>query len=642
MTPTAVSIADVLGPQGLLASHLDGYEYRSSQGEMARLIETALIEKRPALVEAGTGTGKTFGYLVPVILSGRKVVISTGTKNLQEQIFFKDVPLIKTATDRELDAMILKGRKNYLCLHRYYQYFSHSLPLETRPEVQGRLGSWLERTEFGDRAELLWLADDDALWDTLSATSDQCLAASCLYFDDCFLNRLRRRAAEARVIITNHHLFFADLRVKRGGFGEIIPRFQAVVFDEAQDIEEIATTHLGETLSTMQLKELADDIDRLFKEDGTRKKVRVKRDILNLRNAAQAIELLFEQGEGKGRIDAGTLQELSKGPGRSAKRALEKLKEEMNGMPVEDGVPDLLALRAGQILGLAERVLKSEPPKWLNWYEKRMRSLAIHASPLNVSDQLNALLFSKLETVVFTSATISTQGNFDYIKSRLGVPDNCLEGIYPSHFDFKTQTLLFIPEGLAPPNDPDFPRSAARTITHILERTSGRALVLFTSHYNMNTFYRFLKGKISYPVFRQGEAPRSMILEEFKRDIHSVLLATGSFWKGVDVPGESLSCLIVDKLPFDSPGEPLVAARIAAILERGGNAFMEYQIPSAIITLKQGLGRLIRKSTDRGVLSILDTRLLTSRYGRFFFESLPEIPITHDMNDIGSFFEQRA
>jgi len=639
MPHISLTIEEILGPDGVLTRSLEGFEFRGSQMKMALLIRDSLQQNTPAIVEAGTGTGKTFGYLVPLILSQKKGVISTGTKNLQEQVFFKDIPLLEKATGLKIDAMIMKGRKNYLCLHRYHQYFSQPSLLETGTEkTRQKMEAWLGKTKFADRAEISWLADNDTLWDALSATSDQCLGADCKFLDECFLSRLRSKAAKSKIIIVNHHLFFADMKVKRGGFGEIIPRFQVAVFDEAHSVEEVATSFSGETLSTNQLMELINDLEKETKDSKYRDKNKLRKHLNAIRTGAERLRILFNDRGDKGRLDNEMLSIMSKGPAREIRQGLKYIHEKAGFGESDNAALQAMPVRAGDMGDLLDQILKERDSKWLNWYEKRKRSLMLHASPLDISGRMNELLYEKVQGVVFTSATLSTNRTFDYIRSRLGLSD-ALEGIYPSHFDFTTQTLMYIPRDLPPPNAPDFALKVAERVIEILKMTQGRALVLFTSYHNLNVVHQILEGRTPYTIHRQGDAPRSLLLEKFRRDIHSVLLATGSFWQGVDVPGESLSCLIIDKLPFDSPGEPLVAARIDAIRDKGGNPFMEYQVPSAIISLKQGLGRLIRKNSDRGILSVLDTRIVTSRYGRFFLDSLPEIPLSHELSDIGRFFD---
>ncbi len=652
MSPSSLTVEDILGPGGLLARSLNGFEFRPSQLQMALQIQASIQKEIPAVIEAGTGTGKTFGYLVPIILSGKKAVISTGTKNLQEQIYFKDLPLLEKAVRFKVDALLMKGRKNYLCLHKYHQYAARPTFFETEPpDFMKQLDDWVKSTASGDRLELTWLADDDPVWDLLSSTSEQCMGPNCMFQEDCFLNRLRSRAVRSRIIIVNHHLFFADLKVKKSGFGEIIPRSQVVLFDEAHTVEEIGTAYLGESFSTGQVMDLAGDLEKMT--NGLPKTVRagLKKDLKQVRAATEQLKAIFENRETKGRLDQKTLSILRDGPVREVARGLRKIRETAG--QDETPLPDhsdpggtaagaelhLLAARAEELGYLLDRVLHKEGVNWLNWYEMRKKVLLLHASPLDISEAMTDLLYQKVRTVAFTSATLSTNGNFDYIRSRLNLPGESLEGNYPSHFDFKTRTLMYIPKDLPGPADTDFGSEIARRIADIVTRTKGRALVLFTSYRNLNLVWHMLKDQVPYTIHRQGDAPRSVLLDNFREDVHSILLGTASFWQGVDVPGESLSCLIVDKLPFDSPGDPLVAARIDAIREQGGNPFMEYQLPSAIIVLKQGLGRLIRKSSDRGILSILDKRILNTRYGRIFLNSLPEMPVTHALSDISRFFQ---
>jgi len=639
MSHTPPSIENILGPDGTLAANLKGFEFRPSQLQMAVNLAESIQKKIPALVEAGTGTGKTFGYLVPVVLSGKKTVISTGTKNLQEQIYFKDIPLLRNAARMKIDAVIMKGRKNYLCLHRYRQFFAQPSLLNSALNEKGqRIEEWIQTTPFADRSEVEWLKDDDLLWDSISSTSDQCLGSECLFLDGCFLGKLRSRAAGARIIIVNHHLFFADMKVKEGGFGEIIPRFQVAVFDEAHTVEEIAASYFGESISTRQLSDFVGEFEREVKskKEGLEKKATGR--LKTIRAEIEILKEFFLDKKEKGRLEDDELSRMDEGPVRNIRNALSAIRENPGLKASENDKIRTLLARAKELKQTLEDILGKKGENWLNWYERRNKSLVLYTSPLDISQPLNQWLYEKLETVVFTSATLSTGGAFTYIHSRLGLPEKFIQGIYLSDFDFTTQTLMYIPEKMPLPADPGFSRAAAAEIQAILERTKGRALVLFTSHYNLNMAHQMLKDQIPYTLYKQGDAPRSVLLEAFKRDISSVLMATGSFWQGVDVPGETLSCLIIDKLPFDSPGEPLVGAKIDAIRNRGGNPFFEYQVPSAIISLKQGLGRLIRKSSDRGILSILDIRIRNTRYGKLFLKSLPPMPITHELDDIDKFF----
>ncbi len=630
----------ILGPQGSLAGGIAGFEFRPSQLKLAKLVQKALREKAKAVIEAGTGTGKTLGYLVPIVLSEKKTVISTGTKNLQEQIFLKDIPLLSKALGQKIDGVMMKGRKNYLCLYRYDQHFLRPFLLKKEfDDVRGILQKWIDRSEFGDRAELDWLKDDDPLWDSVSSTSDQCVGTECMFYEDCFLNRLRQRAAQAQLIIVNHHLFFADLMVKKEGFGEIIPRFQAVVFDEAHTLEDIATTYFGKSLSTNQLMDLVNDVEKEIAGLPNQEKKKVRRHLEWIRAGAEHLWDLLREGEEKSRLVEESLEGIEKGACLEIKKGLDFIHGK-SGFTEEDS-PALQSLgnRAHELRQSMDKILGSSDADWLRWYERRKKTVVLHASPLDISQSMKELLYEKAGTLIFTSATLSTHGHFEYFRSRMGLVDGILEEVSPSHFDFEHNALFYVPTDLPPPTDPLFTTKVSQRILEILEITAGRGLVLFTSHHNLNVVYRLLQGRIPYTLFKQGDAPKSVLLEKFRTDTHSVLLATGSFWQGVDVPGEALSCLIVDKLPFDSPGDPLVAARIDRIRSQGGNPFMDYQLPAAIIALKQGLGRLIRNSTDRGVLSVLDVRMRTSRYGRFFFESLPRMPLINDLQAIRRFFE---
>lgn len=636
MSRSIPSIQDILGPGGLLANSMHSFEVRTSQIEMAHMIADCLENGLSAVAEAGTGTGKTLGYLVPVILSGRKTIISTGTKNLQEQIFFKDVPLLREVFPFQIDAMLMKGRSNYLCLYRYHQYFSRpSLFKDSKGKLRKKIDRWIEKTEFADRAELPWLRDDDPLWDSISSTTEQCVGGNCPFYEDCFLNRLRARAAQSRLIIVNHHLFCADIKLKMDGFGEIIPRFQAAVFDEAHEFEDICSSHLGERLGTKQLLDLAMDWEDSVRSIKGEARSLVMPAILEINGGVEGLRSYFEKKKDRDRMHETVLLELNEGPVRAIKSGLDKLS--IKALEKRSSFQPLIR-RAEDLKGCLEKIFSTRGNDWLNWYERRSKSILFYASPLNVSDILNEALYERVKTVIYTSATLATAGNFEFMRSRLGLHKEIKEAIYPSHFDFSNQTLLYIPKDLPLPVQSGFPDEVSKRALEVFLITQGRALLLFTSKKNMNLAYSYLKEKIPYSIFLQGDAPRTVLLERFREDVHSVLLATGSFWQGVDVPGESLSCLIVDKLPFDSPSDPLVAAKIDSIRAGGGNPFMEYQLPSAIIALKQGLGRLVRKNSDRGVLSVMDSRILTSRYGRFFIESLPEMPISHDLEDIKRFF----
>ncbi len=641
--PTSDRIQEILGVDGLLAQALPNFEYRESQTAMAYVIAEAIRREMPAIIEAGTGTGKTLGYLVPLWLSDKKSVVSTRTKTLQEQIFFKDIPLLAEATGHRLDAMLMKGRKNYLCLRRYHQYFAQASLLATEAgSYHKRLQKWLQWTRLADRAELHWLRDDDPIWDAISATADQCHGSKCPHGEDCYLNALRREAARARIMIANHHLLFADLMVKEGGFGEVLPRFEVLVCDEAQGIEEIATEYFGSRLSDHQLIVFIDDLEDALRNAAAEGDRNLKRHLAAVRAGTISLGDLFSGSAQKGRLTETSIETINAGPASGIRKGLEYIQRDSGFATSQDTTLQGLSARAGELHRCLTAILSSGVPNSFKWYERLKKSVVLHASPVEIAESMRKLLYQRVKTIVFTSATLSTNGNFHYLRSRLGLSDELMEGFYPSHFDYARQALLYVPKDLPPPNDPLFGHKLAERILKVLKLTSGRALVLFTSYTNLNLVHQLCSQRMPYALYKQGDAPRSFLLDKFRQDTHSVLLATGSFWQGVDVPGESLSCLIIDKLPFDSPGEPLVSARIETIKKRGGNPFHEYQLPAAIISLKQGLGRLIRSSADCGILSIMDTRLLTSGYGRIFFQNLPPMPLCHDLGDIEQFFEARS
>ena len=635
-------ILDILGPEGLLAKTLPGYEHRDSQIFMSIFIKQAIDEKFFTLIEAGTGTGKTFGYLIPIILSGKKTVISTGTKNLQEQIFYKDIQLLFNAGVPKVDIIMMKGRQNYLCLYKFHQTFLQNSLSSKKNSIYHQLEEWINTTEFADREELHWLSDDTALWNTLSSNSESCLSSECPFLGDCFISRLRYRAAKARIIIVNHHLLSAELKIRKQGFGEIIPRFQTILFDEAHSFEDIATAQLGERLSSNQFAALAEDCIKILPCLENK----------NSKPMSQAISALKANSIRFNDFFSSYHENIEKNiiPSELKENLFieifEPIKKDLNIIIEEseyliDSDPDFLniSLRSKTIFESISRFENTPEKKWLSWYEKNSRSVAIYAAPLNIASSMQELLYDKVESAIFTSATLSTAGDFSFIKERLGLQDT-VDKIYPPHFDLKKQALVFVPQDMPEPSHAHFVSKLTDLIRKILLISNGRALILFTSYRNLHLVHNKLNGEIPYKIFVQGEAPKSILLENFRKNINSVLLATSSFWEGIDVPGSSLSCVILDKLPFDSPGDPIIAARIEMLKADGKNPFMDYQIPSAILHLRQGFGRLIRTSSDRGVVAIMDRRIITARYGSLFIDSLGPVPISHNIDDINVFFNE--
>ena len=627
------SMTEVLGSQGFLADELDAYEYRPQQVEMAEAIARALREGGTMLVEAGPGTGKTFAYLIPAIYSGQKVVVSTGTKNLQEQLFFKDIPLLKEILPIKFTAAYMKGRENYLCRRRFRQFNQQPrFKIIEDASCFNEVSAWAARTKTGDRAELEGVPDDFAAWAEICCSRDHCLGGECTDYKRCFLTHMRQAAAAAQVVVVNHHLFFADLAIRNAG-GEVIPQYERVIFDEAHQLEDVITSHFGLAVSTYRVEELARDIGRELAA-GRRTPAGLQEALDNLRAKGSQFFTLFQGGE---RYRLAEPDPLVFSLLAAISSSLNTLRTIMVKRPPTEEIGALIR-RTQDFRGDLEFILSQGDPQYVYWCENRGKGVFLKASPVNVWPELQNRLYPRLETAIFTSATLSAQGGFAYFRERLGLND-AEELIFPSPFNMQQQVVIYLPPGMPEPNAPAFPQAAAKEIEAILRITKGRAFVLFTSNKNMQEVYGLLKGRLPYRLLLQGEGPKHLLLEEFKEDVSSILLGTASFWEGVDVPGEALSCVIIDKLPFDPPTEPVTQARIERIAQQGDNPFYQYQVPAAIITLKQGLGRLIRGAEDRGVLSILDSRILTKEYGKLFLQSLPPAPVVQKREEIRSIFE---
>ena len=617
---------DFFGPDGLLARKLEGYEVRPSQTRMAEIVTSALEGQHHAIIEAGTGTGKTLAYLAPALTHGRRLLVSTGTKALQDQIFYKDIPLLERILDRPIRAAYLKGRNNYLCkvkLHTFQQEGLFS-PLEL--DNFSEIAEWAVRTETGDRAELSGIADDDELWASLDARRDRCIGTKCEEFDNCFLTLMRQKAMESDIVVVNHHLFFADLVIRESEMAQILPDYTAVIFDEAHELEDIATGYFGFHVSNYRVQELLVDTRTLAGET----KVSIERETSTLSREADHFFGRF----------------LVKRDGRHALPDLEGIKElidEIYGLrravkqQIDPGGEwGNLARRCTEIATELEIFQDGSPDNYVSWLDRRGRGVFLEACPIDVSPLLRENLFDRVPTCVLTSATLTVGGETDYIRSRLGLFDAHSDTL-STEFDFQKQAALYIPRDLPDYRDQRYLPRATDEIRKILEVSEGRAFVLFTSYQQMQACYRLLSNELPYPTLLQGRASRSRLLEKFRGTENAVLFATSSFWQGIDVPGDRLSCVIIDKLPFQVPSDPLVQARIREIEENGGNPFSDYQVPGAILRLKQGFGRLIRSRSDRGILAILDSRLRTRGYGRLFLESLPDYAIVDTVDGLRNF-----
>jgi len=645
------AITQFLGRNGVLAKELAGYEYREEQMRMAEAVLKNLQDGGILMVEAGTGTGKTLAYLLPALLSNRRVIISTGTKTLQEQIFYKDLPVLKKHF--QFRAVMMKGRANYLCWRRFHKFFRQpKMEFAEDALVMEQIRSWSEQTETGDREELIELSDGHPVWNKISSDSDLCPAGNCEHFKDCFITGLKTRAQVSDLIVVNHHLFFADLAIRRLEFGEVIPRYQAVIFDEAHLLEDIITDYFGITLSDKIILELSRDlVENLsgLKKSEQKELLSCSNRIQNLAESLFAglrkhFEIVSREDEGK-RV----VFEIDKVPGPLAGMGTDLARELASASSIladKQDAPDLagLAQRAGKQAGDLDFLLRQDEKGFVYYSEARPKSLILRASPIQINSLMREIFYPSLESIIFTSATLTVshkkEPSFEYFKARMGLDQvaQAKDLWLKSSFDWKNQALLFLPETLPEPDERDFVLEAGKMMEKLLELSRGRAFLLFTSYKNLEAFYDLLSPKLKYPTLCQGEKPRSELLREFRRIEASVLFATTSFWQGVDVAGPSLSLVVIDRLPFDSPGDPLIKARISQINAGGGKAFFDYQVPSAVIMLRQGLGRLIRSTKDRGVLSILDPRIQKRNYGKIFLDSLPQIPITNNPKQVAEFF----
>ena len=629
-------IEHLLGPQGPLAAALPGFEHRAPQVEMAVAVADAFREGGELLVEAGTGTGKTLAYLIPAVLSGQRVVVSTGTKNLQEQLFYKDLPLLRKALGVPFQASLMKGRSNYLCLSRYDQFaVQPSFRQFAVADHFDTLTRWAPVTKTGDRAEIPGFPEDVEFWGRISAKSETCVGKECRDFERCWVTRLRQQAAESDIIVVNHHLLFADLLVREGSYGEVLPDYDFLVLDEAHQIEDVATQYFGVTVSSLRVEELARDAAALWERRTPRR--RPLEQLRTLRQLAQQFFDAYRDGGDRFRIVPG---EEPPGASRlydSLREQIGRLSVDLKGIPEPDESTVALARRSAEILFDLERILSNSDPESVSWCEMRERSVVLRCSPINVSEMVSKCLLERKRSVILTSATLSIEGSLDYTRRRLGSHPR-EQKVLPSPFDFSRQTVLYVPRDMPVPRHPAFLDKVAEEVLALTRASRGRAFVLFTSFANLHATREHLNTRIQFPLLVQGEAPRGELLDRFRATQGAVLLATSSFWEGVDVAGDQLSCVIIDKLPFAVPGDPLVAARIDWIEAQGGNGFDDYQVPMAILGLKQGLGRLIRSRSDRGVLAVLDSRLLRMGYGRRFLASLPPFPVIHRREGVVEFF----
>lgn len=633
-------IEAVLGPEGQLARHIEGFSHRRQQLEMAEKVLEAIRDGEHLIVEAGTGTGKTFAYLVPALLSGQKVVISTGTRNLQDQLFLRDLPRVVEAMASPAKVALLKGRANYLCLHRLDLALQDARG-HPRDQLRWLLAvrDWSVHTERGDIGEISEVPEDAPIWPLVTSTTDNCLGQECPSWSKCHLVEARRRAQEADLVVINHHLLCADFAIRDGGFGELLPAADVFIVDEAHQLPEVASNFFGSTLSTRQVVELAQDSRAEYhREAGDLPKLLDQ--IEALEKAGKDLRLAFE-----GRPQRGAWEDIEEDAKiEAALDGLAAQLESLQGMlkTIEGrgkGLDSCLARCEAQQAQLGELRRPEMPEAVVRWFEVFGHSLRLNSTPIDIADVFSSQMRQHPATWVFTSATLAVGDSFSHFQQQLGLFD-AQTGKWDSPFDFQHQALWYVPRGMPPPSNRGYVRAVMREALPLIQASRGRAFLLFTSYRAMNEAADWLEDQeLEYPMLVQGEMPKAELLRRFVEHGNAVLLGTASFWEGVDVRGEALSLVVIDKLPFASPGDPVLQARLDAIKARGGNPFMQYQVPQAAIALKQGAGRLIRDVTDRGVLVVCDPRLLKKSYGHTFLAAMPDFGRTRDPEVARQFLE---
>ena len=655
------TVHEFFAPGGILAKSSLPFEHRPGQIEMARAVEQAFKERRHLIVEAGTGTGKTLAYLLPALRTGQRIIISTGTKALQDQLYFRDVPFLESLLG-PLRVCYMKGRANYLCRQKLVSLRAQPILTGLEEIEQYRqISEWEQTTTTGDRSEIASLPESSPLWNKLDARSEACLGSSCADYQRCFITEMRRKALESDIIIVNHHLFFADLAIKQEAAGApdvgILPDAAAVIFDEAHELEEIASSYFGLSVSSLRFDELARDTEQFLRQRNA-----LTADILSATQQVRERARMFFANlpiAGEGRQPFSDRTEFLETSGDlylSVRNTLKRLEAELDNVRGADETPGLKR-RVIHLRSELEFLIESSASNMVYWMERRIggpnhsggatattpitrgghRITSLQATPIDVSELLAERVFDVIPTAILTSATLTVQGSFDHIRQRLGLRD-ARELVVTSHFRYAHQALLYLPDDMPDPREPGFPDAAAQCIQRVLNVTRGRAFCLFTSYSAMRDLYERLLPVLDFPILLHGTAPRKTLLEQFRATPNAVLFGTSSFWQGVDVQGESLSCVIIDRLPFAVPNDPIVQARMKLIEDAGGNPFADYQVPSAVITLKQGFGRLIRSLEDRGVLVLLDPRIRRQRYGQTFLTSLPPYRVTANFTDVEKFF----
>lgn len=633
-------MADDFSPKGALAQAIQGFKPRESQRLMAKAITSAIKKKHELVVEAGTGTGKTYAYLVPALRSKRKVIISTGSKALQDQLFARDLPMVATALEFSGKMALLKGRSNYLCIERMEQQSmtGGELSNSTLNDLVN-LRRWSSMTSDGDTSTCNQVAEDSFIWPLVTSTNDNCLGSDCPYYKECFVVKARRKAMDADIVVVNHHLFLADIVVKETGFAELIPNADVMIFDEAHQLPDIASQYFGQQVSSRQLLDLAKDIAIAYKTE-VRDMAQLQKSADRLSKSTQDFRLALGEPGFRGNL----------------RQVLDQINVQRALLLVDDALTlccDVIKMalgrsalldaafeRATQYRARLTRLKDVTIPGYSYWYECSARHFVLALTPLSVSDKFRDLMKEKVGTWIFTSATLSVNDQLDHFTQRLGL-ENAETLLLASPFDYAKQALLCVPRFLPSPNQYGGAKQLAAMLQPLIEANNGRCFLLCTSHQMMRDLTEAFRESMALPVLMQGETSKANLLSEFVESGNALLVATNSFWEGVDVRGDTLSCVIIDKLPFTSPDDPLLKARMEDCRLRGGDPFNDVQLPDAVISLKQGVGRLIRDTDDRGVLVICDNRLVMRPYGAVFLNSLPPTPRTRDLQRAIEFLKQR-
>ena len=635
------TVADILGDEGPFADAKPGFRARAEQQALASAIEQCIAENNILVGEAGTGVGKTFAYLVPALTCGKRVILSTGTRHLQDQLFHTDLPVVTRTLRKHPKIALLKGRANYLCRRRL-EVAMHN-PALREPGLSAQLAqirNWAGQTDTGDISEVLDVPEASPVWSYVTSSDDFCSDHNPEDMPGCFVTKARKRAMEATIVVVNHHLFCADLALKEGAFGEILPETDVIVIDEAHQLPDTAAIFFGRRLSSRQLFDLARDSHTEYLAEAP--------DVVEIKDRAEALEKAtrdFRLSLGVAqRRDAWAVvesQSAVSGALGHLQETLELLFEPLDVASVRGKGLESCRRRCLAHMEVLESYTDNRDESYIHWFETYRTGFSLNLTPQNVAEPFSSALSQLNSTWIFTSATLAVNHSFEHFEAQLGIQE-CNEIQVDSPFDYKKNAMLYLPANMPAPQDPGFDGAVLRIALEVVSASKGRAFILFTSHRALEAAATEMRSSCRYPVLVQGQMPKRELVDAFQSMGNAVLLGTSSFWEGVDVRGSALSCVIIDRLPFASPGDPVLQARIQGLQKNGGNAFMDYQLPKAVLTLKQGVGRLIRDVDDRGVLVICDPRLQTKEYGQTFLSSLPDMRIVQRPESVERFFEAEA